>query len=168
MLGGPTKVSLWSFGGKRSAPSLRTKSWEKKTVLYLLQSANRRTLPWTVSTCSGSNHRMNLTTTSVTPVMPENKESDNRRMKDWPSKVLRIHMTNSMDDWHHLCVLVLSWQSQAMSASKTRSPQTWLKGPRGRATNTQMVKGKTMPSPRLYKPRSNDVVFMVFSVSFPE
>jgi hypothetical protein len=31
-----------------------------------------------------------------------------------------------------------------------------------------MVKGKTMPSPRLCKPRSNEAVFIVFSVSYPE
>jgi hypothetical protein len=29
-----------------------------------------------------------------------------------------------------------------------------------------MVKGKVTPSPRLYKPRSNEIVFVVFSVSW--
>jgi hypothetical protein len=47
-------------------------------------------------------------TTSVTPVMSENRGSGNKRMKDWPSKILRIHMTNFVDDLHHLCMLVLS------------------------------------------------------------
>jgi hypothetical protein len=47
---------------------------------------------------------MNLTTTSATPVMLENRGSGNKRMKDWPSKVLRIHTTNSVDGWDHLCL----------------------------------------------------------------
>jgi hypothetical protein len=29
--------------------------------------------------------------------MLENRGSGNKRMKDWPSKVLRIHMANSVD-----------------------------------------------------------------------
>jgi hypothetical protein len=33
------------------------------------------------------------------------------------------------------------------------------------STETQMVKGKMALLPRLYKPRSNDVVFIVFLVS---
>jgi hypothetical protein len=41
---------------------------------------------------------MSLTTISITLVMLENRGSDNRRMKDWLGKVLRIHMTNSVDD----------------------------------------------------------------------
>jgi hypothetical protein len=61
-----------------------------------------------VSTCSGSDRRMNLATTSATPVLLENRGSGNKRMKDWPSKVLRIHITNYVDGWHHLYVLVLS------------------------------------------------------------
>jgi hypothetical protein len=59
-------------------------------------------------TCSGSDHRMSLTTTSATPVMPENREIGNKRMKDWPSKILRIHTTNYVDGWDHLCVVILS------------------------------------------------------------
>jgi hypothetical protein len=55
-----------------------------------------------------SDRRTSLTTTSATPVMLENRESGNKRMKDLPSKVLRIHMTNSVDGWDHLCVLILS------------------------------------------------------------
>jgi hypothetical protein len=78
----------------------------------MLQSANWRTLLQTVSTCIGSDHRMNLTTTSATPVMLENKGSGNMRMIDWLSKVLTIHMKNSIDGWHQLCVLVLSYKSQ--------------------------------------------------------
>jgi hypothetical protein len=35
----------------------------------------------------------------------------------------------------------------------------------GRAAKTQMMKGKMMPSPRPCKPRSNEVMFMVFLVS---
>jgi hypothetical protein len=31
-----------------------------------------------------------------------------RRMKDWSNKVLRIHTTNSVDGWNHLCMLDLS------------------------------------------------------------
>jgi hypothetical protein len=49
-----------------------------------------------------------LTTTLATLVMLKNKGSDNKRMKDWPSKILRIHMTSFVDGWHHLCMLVLS------------------------------------------------------------
>jgi hypothetical protein len=45
----------------------------------------------------GSDHRMNLTSTLTAPVMPENRGSGNWRLKDWPSKILRIHMTNSMN-----------------------------------------------------------------------
>jgi hypothetical protein len=52
-----------------------------------------------------------------------------------------------------------------MSASIATTPQRWLKGPRGRAVRTQMVRGKTMPSPRPYKPRSNEVVCVVFPIS---
>jgi hypothetical protein len=51
---------------------------------------------------------MSLTTISTTPIVLENRGSGNKRMKDWPSKVLRIHMTNSVDGWDHLCVLILS------------------------------------------------------------
>jgi hypothetical protein len=40
--------------------------------------------------------------------MLENKASGNRRMTDWTSKVMRIHMRYFVDGWHHLCVLVLS------------------------------------------------------------
>jgi hypothetical protein len=71
-------------------------------------SANQSTLPQIVGTCSGSDHRMSLTITLATLVMPENRGTSNKRMKDWPRKVLRIHMTKSVDNWHHLCVLVLS------------------------------------------------------------
>jgi hypothetical protein len=46
---------------------------------------------------------MSLTTTLATPVMLENRGSGNKRMKHWPSKVLRIHTTNSIDVWDHLC-----------------------------------------------------------------
>jgi hypothetical protein len=137
-----------------------TKSWEKKTGKDLFQSANRRTLPWTVSTCSSSDRRTSLTTTSATLVILENRGSGNKSMTDWPNKVLRIHMTNFVDGWHHLCVLVLSCQSQAMSASTARAPRKWLKGPWGRAVKTQMVKGKMMPLSRLYKPRSNEAMLM--------
>jgi hypothetical protein len=45
----------------------------------LLKSVNQSTLLGIASTCNG-----------------------NKRMKYWPIKVLRIHMTNSMDDWDHL------------------------------------------------------------------
>jgi hypothetical protein len=62
--------------------------------------------------------RMSLTTTSATPVMLENRGSGNKRMKDWSRKVLRIHMTNSVDNWDHLCVLILSWQSQARESNE--------------------------------------------------
>jgi hypothetical protein len=33
----------------------------------------------------------------ATPDMPENRASGNRRIRDWLSKVSRIHMTNSVD-----------------------------------------------------------------------
>jgi hypothetical protein len=78
------------------------------TYKDLLQSVNLRTLLQIVSTCSGSNCRMSLTTTSATQVMPENRDSGNKRMTDWPNKVLRIHMRNFVDGWQHLCVLILS------------------------------------------------------------
>jgi hypothetical protein len=45
----------------------------------------------------GSDHTTSLTTTLATLVMLENRGSGNKRMKDWPSKVLRIYMTNSVD-----------------------------------------------------------------------
>jgi hypothetical protein len=50
-----------------------------------------------VSTCGNSECRMSLTTTLATPDMSKNRASENRRIRDWWSKVLRIHMTNSMD-----------------------------------------------------------------------
>jgi hypothetical protein len=106
---------------------------------------------------------MSSTTTTATPVMSENRGSGNRRMTDWPSRVFRIHMTNFVDDWKHLCMLILSYQSQAMLASTARAPQKWLNGPWERVANTKMEKGKMMPSPRLYKPMSNEAAFMVFS-----
>jgi hypothetical protein len=37
-----------------------------------------------------------------------NRGSGNKRMKNWPSKVVRIYMTNFVDSWDHLCVLVLN------------------------------------------------------------
>jgi hypothetical protein len=167
MLRGATRVSLWRFGGTRTPLSVSTKMWQKKTGRDLLKSVNQSTLPRRVSTCSGSNCRTSLTTTLATLVMLENTGSGNKKMKDWPSKVLRIHTTNSMDGWHHLCVLVLSWQSQVMSASTVRAPWRWLKRPWGRAVKTQMVRGKMTPSPRPCKPRSNEAVFMVFAISWP-
>jgi hypothetical protein len=135
-LGGATRVSLWRFGGKRTIPSVSTKIWKKRIERDLLKSANQKTLPRTVSTWSGFDRRTSLTTTSATPVMLENRGSGNKRMKDWPRKILRIHMTNFVDDWHHLCVPILSWQSWVMSASIARAPQRWLKGPWGRAVKT--------------------------------
>jgi hypothetical protein len=36
----------------------------------------------------------------------ESKGSGNKGMKDWPSKVLRIHATIFVDGWGHLCVLL--------------------------------------------------------------
>jgi hypothetical protein len=166
MLGGDTRVSLWRSGGTRTTPLISTKIWQKKIGRDLLKSVNRSTLASTVSTCSVSNQRMSLTTTSTTLVMPENRGSGNKRVKDCPIKVLRIYMTNFMDSWDHLCVLILSWQSQTKSASIARAPWNWLKGPWGRAAKTQMVRGKTTPSPRPCKPWSNEVVFMVFLVSW--
>jgi hypothetical protein len=167
MLGRATRVSLWRFGGSRTPPSVSTKMWQKKTGQDLLKSANRSTLPQRVSTCNGSDCRMRLPTTSATPVMLKNRGSGNKRMKDWPSKVLRIHITNFVDDWDYLFVLILSWQSQAMLASTAKAPQRWLKGPQGRAARTQMVREKMTPSPRPYKQRSNEVMFMVFPLSWP-
>jgi hypothetical protein len=61
-----------------------------------------------VSTCSGSDRRMTLTTTSASPAMLENRGSGNKRMNDWPIIVLRIHMINSVDGLDHLCMLVIS------------------------------------------------------------
>jgi hypothetical protein len=75
-------VKIW---WNQDTPLLHTKICPKKIGRDLLKSANQRTLPWTVSTCSGSDHRMSLTTTSATPVMPENKGGGNKRMKDWLS-----------------------------------------------------------------------------------
>jgi hypothetical protein len=166
MLRGATRVSLWRFGGIRTPLSVSTNMWQKKTGRELLKSVNQSTLPLRVSTCSGFDLRMSLTTTSATPVMLKNRESGNKRMKYWPIMVLRIHTTNSLDDWDHLCVLVLSWQSQAMSASTARALRRWLKGSWGRAAKTQMVRGKTTPSLRPYKPRSNEVMFVVLPVSW--
>jgi hypothetical protein len=120
-----------------------------------------------VSTWSGSDRRTGLTTTSATLVMLENRGSGNKRMKDWSSKILRIHMTISVDGWDHLCVLILSWQSQAMLAFTFRAPWRWLKGPWGRAAKTQIMREKMMPSARPCKPRSNEVVFVVFPVRWP-
>jgi hypothetical protein len=78
------------------------------THLRKYKDVNQSTLLRRVSTCGGSDRRTNLTTTSATLVMLENRGSDNKGMKDWSSKVLKIRTTNSMDSWDHLCVLVLS------------------------------------------------------------
>jgi hypothetical protein len=50
-------------------------------------------------TCSGSNHRTSLATSSATSVMQENRGGGNKRMKDWPSKVMctRSKLTESRD-----------------------------------------------------------------------
>jgi hypothetical protein len=50
-----------------------------------------------VSTYGNSERRMSLTTTLTTPDMLKNKASGNRRIRDWLSKISRIHMTNSVD-----------------------------------------------------------------------
>jgi hypothetical protein len=47
-----------------------------------LKGANRSTLAPIVSTYSGFDRRIRLTTTSATLVMPENKGSGKERMKD--------------------------------------------------------------------------------------
>jgi hypothetical protein len=65
---------------------------------FIEKCESESTLPQRVSTCSGSDRRTILTTTPATPVMLKNRGSGNKRMKDWPSKVLRIYTTNSMDD----------------------------------------------------------------------
>jgi hypothetical protein len=121
MLGWATKISLWRFGGTATPPSISTKIWQKKTGWDLLKSVNQSTLSWRVNTCSGSDCWMSLTTTLATLVMAENRGSGNKRMKDWASMVMRIHPTNSLDGWYHLCVLALCWQSQAMSISTART-----------------------------------------------
>jgi hypothetical protein len=54
-----------------------------------------------------------------------------------------------------------------MSTSIARAPQRWLKWPWRRAVKTQMVKGKMMLSPRLYRPNSNEAIFVVFPISWP-
>jgi hypothetical protein len=91
-------VKIWR---EQDTPFIGTKIWQKKNGRDLLKSVNRSTLAPTVSTCSGSDHRTSLTTTSIILIMVENRGCDNMRMKDWPIKVLRIHTTNSMDDWDH-------------------------------------------------------------------
>jgi hypothetical protein len=50
-----------------------------------------------MNTCGGSDRRMSLTTTLAQPDMLKNRGSGNKRMRYWPSIVLRIHMTNSVD-----------------------------------------------------------------------
>jgi hypothetical protein len=68
-------VKIWR---NQDTPSLHTKIYLKKTGRDLLKSVNQRTLPRTVSTCSGSDHRTSLTTASATLVMPENKGGGNK------------------------------------------------------------------------------------------
>jgi hypothetical protein len=98
-------VKIWRDQDTRSISS---KIWQKKTGQDMLNGMNWSSSAPIVSTYNGSNHRMSLTTTSATPVMLENRESDKKRMKDCPSRVLRIHMINSVDGWDHLFVLFLS------------------------------------------------------------
>jgi hypothetical protein len=167
MLGGPTIEGMWSVGGTR------------RTLQYI-QRLNRTRLRkiccelWIRGLCS--EQLVDVVTLIAARAWPLTQQhrlywkiggSGNMMMIDWPNKVLRIHMRNSADDWLYLCMLILSWQSQAMSASTAGAPQKWLKGPWGRTTKTQMVKGKTMPSPRLCNPRSDEAVFVVFLVSQP-
>jgi hypothetical protein len=75
-----------------------SKTWKKKTGNDLSQSVNLQSLYQTVSTCGNSERRMSLTTTLATLDMQENRASGNRRIRDWSSKVSRIHMTNSVDN----------------------------------------------------------------------
>jgi hypothetical protein len=49
-----------------------------------------------------------------------------------------------------------------MLATTARAPQMSHKGPGGRVVKTQMVRGKTTPSARPCKSRSNEVVCVVF------
>jgi hypothetical protein len=98
-------VKIWR---DQDTPFCKYKDVTKEHWAKFVESANQSSLPLRVSTCSGFDHRMSLTTTSATPIMPKNRGSGNKRMEDWPSKVLRIHTINSMDGWDHLCVLVLS------------------------------------------------------------
>jgi hypothetical protein len=90
-------VSLCRFRGTRTSPSISTKICQKKTERDLFKSANQSTLSLAISTCSGSDRRASLTTTSTALVMPKNRESGKKSMKDWPSRVMGIHMTNSVD-----------------------------------------------------------------------
>jgi hypothetical protein len=98
-------VKIWR---NQDTPFCKYKDVTKKNERDLLKSVNWSTLSWRVSTCSGSDRRTSLTTTSTTSVMLKNRESGNKRMKDWSSKILRIHTTNSVDGWDHLCMLVLN------------------------------------------------------------
>jgi hypothetical protein len=91
-----------------NTPSISTMIFQKTIGRDLLRSVNQSTLASTVSTCSGSDRKMSLTTTSATSVLLENRGSCNKMLKDWPNKVLRIHMTNFVDGWDHLCMLILN------------------------------------------------------------
>jgi hypothetical protein len=84
----------------RSYRSKLVKLWrEKESPFHMYKSVNRRTFLRIVSTCSAFDRRMSLATTLATQVMLVNRGSGTKRMKDWPNKVLRIHMTNSLDSW---------------------------------------------------------------------
>jgi hypothetical protein len=91
-------VKIWR---NQDTPFHKYKDVTKEDWARFVETANQSTLSRRISTCSGSDRRMYLTTTSATLVILENRGSGNNRVKDWPSKVLRIHMTNSVDGWDH-------------------------------------------------------------------
>jgi hypothetical protein len=71
---------------------LREEDWEGVVAKYELEdfAVNSQYMRWL-------DRRTNLTTTSTTLVMPENRGIGNKRMENRLSGVSRIHMTNSTD-----------------------------------------------------------------------
>ena len=57
------------------------------------------------------------------------KASGSKRMREWPSRVLRIPMPHSLDGWHHICVLGQNLWMIVLSHSSARAPRNWLNGP---------------------------------------
>jgi hypothetical protein len=98
-------VKIWR---DQDTPFRKYKDLSKEDWVRFVEKCESENFAVNSHTCSGSDHRASLATTSATPVVPENRGNGNRRMKDWPNKVLRIHTTNSGDSWDHLCVLILS------------------------------------------------------------
>jgi hypothetical protein len=76
------KSNLMNIWKNQDTPFHKYKDVTKEDWARFLKSVNWSIFPWRVSTCSGFDRRMSLTTTSATLVMLENRGRGNKTMKD--------------------------------------------------------------------------------------